>query len=135
VTLDTLPSFDFAVERGDSVTIELGPVATRDRDGVEQPVDLTLAGTKMWLTVKASHDDPDPGLVQLTEASGITLNSPATAAKNYATAFIGEDVFDDPAAYAKRTILVWDAVLEQGTRHERIARGKLIVVPSATRAT
>jgi len=28
-----------------------------------------------------------------------------------------------------------DAVLEQGTRHERIARGKLIVVPSATRAT
>ena len=38
-------------------------------------------------------------------------------------------------AFPDRTKLVWDAVWELGVRHETIARGQLIVVPSVTRAT
>lgn len=130
MTLDTLPTFDFVVERGNSVTIELGPITV---NGVA--VDLTQAGTKMWLTVKRSYDDADPGEVQLIQGTGITLNDPVTADKNMATARIVETEFADPAAFPDRTKLVWDAVWELGARHETIARGQLIVVPSVTRAT
>jgi len=136
VTIETLPTFDLVVERARTVTLELGPLTTENYLGVKVPIDLTAVGTKMWLTVKHSVDDADPGEVQLTEASGITLNSPATADKNFATALIPEATFADAAAeYKDRTILVWDAVWELGSRHETVARGKLIVVPSVTRAT
>jgi hypothetical protein len=136
VSVETIPATDFVVERGDSLTIRLGPVTTENEAGVKVAEDLTLGGTKIWLTVKNSWDDTDAtAVVQLTEASGITINSPATAAKNYATAAIGDDKFADVTTYAERKVLVWDAVFERGARHERIARGKITVVPSVTRAT
>lgn len=129
--VDTVKTTDFVVDRGDSLTIQLGPVKI---GGVA--TDLTVGGTKMWLTVKKSRDDADNiAEAQLTEAAGIALNSPVTADKNLATAVIGEATFADPTEYAKRTTLYWDAVYELGTRHERIARGRIIVVPSVTRAT
>jgi hypothetical protein len=134
VTVETLPVFDFVVERGDSLTIELGPITTRDYAGVSQAEDLTLGGTKMWVTIKNSVDDADPGLAQATELAGITLNSPAVAAKNFATAFFAKGTFASVTTYEERKRLVWDAVFERGTRHERIARGTITVVPSVTRA-
>ncbi len=134
MSTETIPVRDFVVERGDSLTIELGPITTRDYVGVSQPEDLTLGGTKMWVTIKASVDDVDPGIAQATETAGITLNSPVTVSKNLATAFFAKGTFASVATYEERKVLIWDAVLERGTRHERIARGKITVVPSVTRA-
>lgn len=134
MSAETLPSTDFVVERGDSLTIELGPITTRNYAGVAQAEDLTLGGTKMWVTIKASVADPDPGIAQVTEGAGVTLNSPVTAAKNLATAFFPKATFANVATYEERKVLYWDAVFERGTRHERIARGKITVVPSVTRA-
>ena len=134
MSVETLPTFDLVVERGDSCTIELGPITTRQYDGTKAAEDLTIGGTKMWLTVKNSPDDADAAaVVQLTELAGITLNSPVTAAKNLATAFIPKTTFADPATYAERKVLYWDAVFERGARRERIARGKITIVPSQTR--
>lgn len=131
---DRIPTRDFVVERGDSLTIELGPVTTRQYDGTEQAEDLTLGSTKMWVTIKTSVDDVDPGLAQATELAGITLNSPVTVAKNMATAFFSKATFANVGTYEERKVLVWDAVFERGTRHERIARGRVTIVPSVTRA-
>jgi len=125
---------DQIVKRGDSITLELGPVTTLDVNGVRQPFDLTMAGVKLWLTVKRDLDDADPGLVQLTETAGITVNTPATTAKNYATAVIPKTTFADPTLYAQSTELLWDAQVESGTRRETFAWGKLIIVPDVTRA-
>lgn len=136
MTVDTLPVSDLVVERGDSLTIRIGPITTRDENGIDQPVDLTVAGTKMWVTVKKAYTDTDATAeAQLTQGAGIALNDPVTVAKNYATARIPEATFADPVEYAERTKLVWDAVWELGVRHERIARGTITVVPSVTRAT
>ena len=88
----------------------------------------------MWVTIKTSVDDADPGIAQVTELAGITLNSPVTAAKNLATAFFPKTTFQSVVTFPERTVLNWDAWFERGTRHEQIARGKLTVVPAVTRA-
>lgn len=135
MSAETLPTTDLVVERGDSLTIELGPVIVTDYLGVSQPIDLTAPGTRLWVTIKESVDDIDPGIAQVSQAGGVTLDFPATTGKNFATAFFDDGTFDDLIVFAQRKVLVWDAVWELGTRHERIARGKVTVVPSVTRAT
>jgi hypothetical protein len=135
VSVETIPSTDLVVERGRSISLELGPLTTENYLGVKVPIDLTAGGTKMWLTVKVSADDVDPGLVQLTHLAGISLNNPVTPDKNFATALLPASTFADPTVYLDRKILVWDAVWEAGSRHETVARGKLTIVPSVTRAT
>lgn len=122
-------SIDLTCVRGDSVTIEIGPVTLEDQTGAMTAVDLTTLGAA-YLTVKVNADDDDPGLWQGSIGSGITVNDPATTAKNYMTARIPAGTFasDDPEFAADRVTLVWDCEIETGSRHETIARGTLAVI-------
>jgi hypothetical protein len=134
VSTEAVQRTDLVVERGASLTIELGPITTEQYDGTRTPEDLTAGGTKMWLTVKFDVDDVDgSAVIQLTELAGIALNSPVTTAKNMATATIPKTTFV-AAGFDVRKVLHWDAWFERGARHEQIARGKLTVVPAVTRA-
>lgn len=121
---------DLTCVRGDSVTIEIGPVTLADQTGAETAVDLTTLGAA-YLTVKVNADDDDTdALWQGAIGSGITANDPATTAKNYMTARIPAGTFasDAPEFAADRVTLVWDCEIETGSRHETIARGTLAVI-------
>lgn len=136
MTTDRLLTTDYLVTRGDSLTIELGPFELEENDGAGNittvPVDLLVGGTKLWLTVKRSHDDADADAVlQLTETAGITRNEPAGADHNYALARIAEGALDFP----RRTALVWDLQYQLGDRTETLLRGTITVVPDVTRAS
>lgn len=122
---------DLIVVRGDSATIEIGPVLITDLvTGNLLPVDLSQPGLSAWFTVKALPDDADPGLWQGTVGTGITLNSPASTDHNYLTVLIPKHTFNynNSLFTADRVTLVYDCELDDGTRHETIARGNLSVI-------
>lgn len=130
MTANEYRTTDFVVDRGDSLTIELGPITVTDKDGVRQPVDTTTVD-ELLLTIKSSVSDADPGLYQATIGSGVDVNTPSTSVKNYATAFVPSTVLD---TFATRVELVWDAEIKVDARRETIARGRITVVPDVTRA-
>ncbi len=125
------PRKDLVCVRGDSATIEIGPVTITDQAGTVTPVDLTIGSWQAWFTVKWKADDDDPGLWQGTEQAEITLNDPPTPAKNYMTVRIPAGTFasTDPLVAADRTTLVYDAEIDDGiSRHETVVRGNLNVI-------
>jgi hypothetical protein len=79
---------------------------------IEQPIDLTAGGTKLWLTVKRAlaDDDVDAVLHLDSDTAGeITLNSPVTVGKNRAKIEVNAAAW--PADYPGPT-LVYDIQLK-----------------------
>lgn len=77
---------DIVLPHGEDRAFFAGPFVQEDAFGVDQPVDLTAAGTKMWFTVKQNLADADvDAILQKTEAAGITLDLPNTADNNWAS--------------------------------------------------
>lgn len=128
-----MQTFTIQLPRGDSIRLEIGPVVIRRADGTKTPIDLTVGGTKMWLTVKQTLDDADVAAeVQLTEGAGITLNSPVTVDKNMATARIPKE---ETQALAVPDTLYCDVQLQEpdGTK-TTLAIGTIELLRDATRA-
>jgi hypothetical protein len=124
---------DITVYRGDSFTIEVGPVAD-----TEDPVDLTLANTQMWFTAKRKTAVADADAVirlgsPTTGLTGITLNLPASDDDNMATITVPVDV--TAVLPPARTELVYDVqLLEPSGRKTTVATGNLTVLADVTRA-
>lgn len=106
---------------GRSAFIEIGPV---ERAGV--PIDLTLAGTKLWFTAKHEKSAADEDAIvrkgnAATTLDGITADDPASTDNNMATVVIDPE---DTLALDEPTDLYWDIVLkEPGGRTETLDEG------------
>lgn len=101
---------DISLPFGEDRNFFAGPFVQEDGFGVDQPVDLLQAGTKMWFTLKLALEDADvDAILQKTEADGITFDLPVTAENNLAT--IEVNAADWPVAYPG-PILYYDIQLK-----------------------
>lgn len=109
--------------------------ATRpDENGIEQPIDLTVLGTAMFLTAKLDFDDVDgEAIISKSVGVGIALNSPVSAEKNLATVQLEPDDFD-LLAEGKVWVLYYDVVLQTvAFGDETIQAGLMKVLPRVRR--
>lgn len=113
---------DLKMYRRDTAVFLL-PVTRPDDDGVEQPVDLTLTGTRVTFSAKYFAQDPDVDRVmQKTETDGITL------AGNVAT--IRLEPADTENVPNIVVSLLWDVqVVEPDETVTTVAGGTLIINP------
>ncbi len=101
-------------------------------------IDLSLANVKMWLTAKRSLADTDAAAVIAKTAGvgggpgGITLNSPASTGKSFATVVVNPA---DTAALTETSRLECDVQLEEpdGTK-TTVGRGRISVLADVTLA-
>lgn len=132
---------NFEIVQGDDVDLVLGPVELPDLvAGGVAPIDLTIVAVEIRMTAKERYADADAAAaVEIgtpnTGLAGITVNTPATANKNYATARIpGTDTaaLDVPATGLD---LRYDVQLKEASgRKTTVQRGQLRVLPEATKS-
>lgn len=134
----------FEIEQGDTLDLVVGPVVLPNLvTGGTSPIDLTAAGMKIRFTAKAVKGTADADAeLRKTHGvvggpGGITVNSPASAEKNFATirAEAAEtDALAVPAAGRLR--LFYDVQLEEPDgRVTTLKRGTIVVVPDITDGT
>lgn len=131
------PTTNIDADRGDDIEVVIGPVELEDpATHAVGPVDLTTA-IQLRLTVKDKLSDTDVNArAQLGNAAtgltGITVNDPATANKNYATARIPGAATEN---LPDRAIdLHYDVQLrEAGGRKTTLQRGLIRFGPDVTR--
>lgn len=105
-------SDDLVVFSGRTEVFDLGPVSRPDTVGVDQPIDLTLAGTKLWFTVK-ERAGTAVALIQKTYVAGgasVGIDVVTTGAKNTGTITIAAV---DTEALTSVSRWVWDLLLEE----------------------
>jgi hypothetical protein len=125
--------FMIPVEQGDTPDLVLGPLQVRDPiTNALSPIDLTQIGIHLWLTAKVAKSDADGAAVfQKVYVQGgggntISVNSPASAGKNYATARLAAVDTEDLAVPVD---LYADVVLQEPDgRVTTIARGTIAVL-------
>jgi hypothetical protein len=80
---------DFEMRRGDTAEFSFESVIRNeaidpDAVGYEVPIDLTAGGTAILMTAKRERTDASP-FFSRSIGSGVTVDSPASANKNWAT--------------------------------------------------
>lgn len=133
------------VEQGDTVDLVLGPVLLPDLvAGATTPIDLTTAGMMLRFTAKTAKADTDAAAKirkRTTNAGGaageVTVDSPASAANNWATIrILPADTTALTVPATGRLSLFYDVQLEEPDgRVTTLARGKLEIVPDVTDGT
>jgi hypothetical protein len=129
---------DLAATAGETLLLDLGPLTRVNDAGATVPVDLTLAGTKLWLTAKRSKTDADAAAVIAKTVGvaggpgGIAVDTPATTAKNMARATVPAA---ETAALLETTHLAFEWQLEEpGGRVSSPDRGTLSLLGAVVRA-
>lgn len=117
---------DLTVRAARTTILDYGPVTRPDLAGVEQPIDLTLTGTKLWFTVKRHQEDAEASEVfQKTYVAGgaaVGITVVGTGSKNTGT--ITVDPADVSSSPGKTWVGFYDLLLEEpGGRRSSIDDG------------
>jgi hypothetical protein len=129
---------DLEATAGETLLLDLGPLTRVNDAGAKVPVDLTLAGTKLWFTAKRKKSDPDADAVIAKTFNvaggpdGIAINTPASTDKNMARATVPAGDTDD---LLETTHLVFEWQLEEpGGRVSSPDHGTLSLLGAVVRA-
>lgn len=128
-------SRDITIEAERDVVLNFGPVTRENAAGVAVAIDLSVASTKLWFTVKESLSDAyaDAVVAKTYVASGVS-NGITVTTPSSTTAPNGTITIDDTevvlAEGVNRAVYVWDLTLEEpgSGRRETIDHGAFKVL-------
>jgi hypothetical protein len=119
------------VAAGETLVFDVGPIKRENDLGVMVPVDLTLGGTKAWMTAKRKLTDLDTAAeFQAKVGDGLVLDMPNTTDNNMLRVTITGDKTADIVTALALHYDVW--VEEPSARRTRVDSGFVNVMPAVT---
>lgn len=126
---------DLVIYAGREETFDLGPVTRDDTNGDPQAVDLNVAGTKLWFTIRKKVGDA-AAYVEKTwvfggASDGIAITTGASTTVPNGTVTLDETDTDDVTETVRYPC---ELLLEEaGAKRSTIARGTIKIRPSISR--